>query len=804
MQTHVTRRANSVCPISTSGLMRYSLLLFFALSLLVLPATAQTLQTRTLPASTPATETDDPPVLHLTDVLMAQPATRRAVTEYKRLEAQGLLPARKAARTVALGDTATFKVRRRGASTCSMDDHEFRLMAESDRILIWAQLSELDANNISDDDVEGLRQAFMDSTPDGSFNADAGIIVNNELVFGEPTDVDGDGRTDMLLLDIQDGYDPSVGGGYVAGYIDGCDLSQAGNNADVLYLDTFPGLVTSRGLDGVAETAAHEYQHLIHLAYDIDELTFVNEGLSEWAEILNGYPGRPITYLNETADYNVNLLRWSGNASPNVFADYQRGGLFSTYLSERLGIMETGNITRRATRGAAGYSQAINLADPSLSLADVLADFHIANFLNDISVDPRFGYIDARRTDVRAVPGSRVDGRTTGETPQSGVTISPGAAEYLVWDQVRDFSLTINSATPLPLRPSLLLTQNGQLEIRDLSFSDSPQFFQGVYDRIAVVIPHTLPDAPNKVTVDYSASWSNEQVFTNEEQVFDDGNLRSGFPVFTVGADALQATRFVTPENSILSRVNIGAYFAEIFDDNLVSEPNDLILKVWADDGNGLPGQELFSLDVSNAVSNSTTRYTLTEIDLAAHRDALTNLPNPVYIGMTNLGSDANHLFMTLSNSNQTENTSFLIIPSSANLNEWTPIWDLSFTDNDTGERVSLQGTTLPIRANFLVSDMPVSSEDAAETPQHIILSPSFPNPFTMATAIRYTLPQTADVTLRVYDVLGREMATLVDGVQPGGEHQVTVDGSAWASGLYFYTLEADGQRKTQRMVLLR
>ncbi len=91
-----------------------------------------------------------------------------------------------------------------------------------------------------------------------------------------------------------------------------------------------------------------------------------------------------------------------------------------------------------------------------------------------------------------------------------------------------------------------------------------------------------------------------------------------------------------------------------------------------------------------------------------------------------------------------------------------------------------------------------------AEVPGEIALYPNFPNPFNPTTTLSYTLPQQAEVRLRVFDVLGRAVAVLVGGVQPPGEHQVRLDARAWASGLYFYTLEADGQRQTRRMLLIK
>ena len=84
------------------------------------------------------------------------------------------------------------------------------------------------------------------------------------------------------------------------------------------------------------------------------------------------------------------------------------------------------------------------------------------------------------------------------------------------------------------------------------------------------------------------------------------------------------------------------------------------------------------------------------------------------------------------------------------------------------------------------------------------ILSQNYPNPFNPSTAISYKLSAVSDITLRVYDVLGREVATLVDGRQNPGTHTAVFDGSKFASGVYFYRLESPGANLVRKMVLLK
>lgn len=80
----------------------------------------------------------------------------------------------------------------------------------------------------------------------------------------------------------------------------------------------------------------------------------------------------------------------------------------------------------------------------------------------------------------------------------------------------------------------------------------------------------------------------------------------------------------------------------------------------------------------------------------------------------------------------------------------------------------------------------------------------SQPNPFNPVTRIRYVLPRREFVTLSVYDVQGREVARLIDRIQPAGEHVQEWDARGFASGIYFYRLSAGRYHETRRMVLLK
>jgi len=99
--------------------------------------------------------------------------------------------------------------------------------------------------------------------------------------------------------------------------------------------------------------------------------------------------------------------------------------------------------------------------------------------------------------------------------------------------------------------------------------------------------------------------------------------------------------------------------------------------------------------------------------------------------------------------------------------------------------------------------------ESGTELPTHFSLEQNYPNPFNPETTIRYTIPKSSQVTLKVYDVLGREVATLVDEFNQAGEHQATFKVetpymASLPSGVYFYRLAMPTSSITKKMLLIK
>jgi hypothetical protein len=101
-------------------------------------------------------------------------------------------------------------------------------------------------------------------------------------------------------------------------------------------------------------------------------------------------------------------------------------------------------------------------------------------------------------------------------------------------------------------------------------------------------------------------------------------------------------------------------------------------------------------------------------------------------------------------------------------------------------------------------SSVVVGVKERNTIPSEFHLLQNFPNPFNPITKVRYLLSHDAHLSLRVYDTIGREVQTLVDGHVRAGEHEVTLDASSLAGGVYFYRLQSGSFSQTRKLLILK
>lgn len=128
----------------------------------------------------------------------------------------------------------------------------------------------------------------------------------------------------------------------------------------------------------------------------------------------------------------------------------------------------------------------------------------------------------------------------------------------------------------------------------------------------------------------------------------------------------------------------------------------------------------------------------------------------------------------------------------------WFPVRKAQWNAQRTAEYTAIeQALTTGGRTITAVASDP-------DAPVEFSLAQNYPNPFNPSTTISFSLAKSAVTTLKVFNTLGQEMATLVNGVMPAGSHEVTFNASGLASGMYFYRLTSDAATQMKQMVILK
>ena len=163
------------------------------------------------------------------------------------------------------------------------------------------------------------------------------------------------------------------------------------------------------------------------------------------------------------------------------------------------------------------------------------------------------------------------------------------------------------------------------------------------------------------------------------------------------------------------------------------------------------------------------------------------DFPDHIYVG-NELG-----VFQSLDGGSTWENIN-------GNLPDATFAFDLVISTSNRKLRVATHGNGVYQTDLTTV----VSTDEDPSTPEAFTLEQNFPNPFNPSTTIRYNLRESGQVRLEVFDVNGRQVATLVDGNQASGAHSVVFDARGLASGTYIYRLQLGAQVLTRKMTLIK
>ena len=118
---------------------------------------------------------------------------------------------------------------------------------------------------------------------------------------------------------------------------------------------------------------------------------------------------------------------------------------------------------------------------------------------------------------------------------------------------------------------------------------------------------------------------------------------------------------------------------------------------------------------------------------------------------------------------------------------------------NDIGAYGGSGASLLP---DFTIVGIKELSEEIL--PESILLYQNYPNPFNPTTSIKYTLGIKEFVSLKIYDILGNEVATLVNEEKPAGSYEINFNATGLSGGVYFYKLQSTSFTKVKKMLLIK
>lgn len=614
--------------------------------------------------------------------------------------------------------------------------------------------------------VDAFRVAFDSSTP---ANSSKGIYQTDIDNFGTPLDVDNDAKIIVMILDIKDQYSNTGSGGFVGGYFTSLNqINTAQSNlAEMVYIDADPlPLTNPAGLEFALSTLAHEFQHLIHYRYDNNELTFINEGCSLAAEVICGYP------IYDQSDYvsgtNVNLLSWQSELS-----DYSRAARFMTYVRDQVGAGVFKPLVQSPQDGVLGIDEALQSIGTPLRFAEIFRNFTIANILDDRILNPAYGYTypNLPKAEGRLLANPNV--ATTNSTVQVL------GAEYLSFkygENLRARFTVTNSSVIIKA------VEIGAASKRVLDVTPGVDFVEpaygSTYNEVHFVVTNTSQAFPYGYT--YQASGTSKPIELKWDQSEPLGAFQfTPNDTVCVTFDAVPGGRL---DSIRMAPRQAGTYTGGIWQYTGVQRPTPLGKRL------AFPITATLSTTPARPFPVPYPREFWSKVDLQSFGIS-TNQPFAVgfLVGANGLSPQVADGAFTPPYTQFT----YLQNPSSGTRN-WYIITTSTTTMGIYLIRAYVSFPTTGVRQTVELS------------PSSFILKQNYPNPFNPSTTIEFSLPKTSAITLKIFNTLGEEVATLLQEKRAAGKHQISWNAANLPSGVYLYRLEGEGFVETKRLVLTK
>lgn len=716
---------------------------------------------------------------------------------------------------------------------------------------------------VNQEAVDAIVNGFDNVTP--NFPSQ-GIYDVDVTTFGEPPNFDGDPKIIILILDIQDGYDGS--GGYIAGYFSpGNQLSIANNpnsnEAEIFYMDCFPAnLLSPSGRNQVLNTTAHEFQHMIHYRWDSNEISFPNEGLSEIASYVCGYGFRNDDgYRSNTNRY---LFEWDDD---DALPDYTRAALWTLYLLEQHpnGFLEM--LVKAPLHGGDGINQALGTYGAARTWQEILEDWLIANYLQDVTVNPRWGY--AYQNAIASIP--IVEHSTANVNITGGVWRASG--QYVTFKTSIPDTITFTyNSNDIKIKAIKI----GNTKVVESVPKDVPYIIKPngeTYSEVTFCVIN-LNNSPYKIYADeysYVAKGTEAPVVPgNYELFYDDGTAEGtlgGYVTgdsiavkfnglagakldsiktihsgsgrillcineygtdFLRGAPLMVPTRIAIPASTDwfavdLTNNNIDASSDFIVSYLLGSDPNEPCITVSQEPDDGTRNSVQYDINSSSWAYPTGAGNTIFKFMIRAYVSVGggTVLAQPTITSIVanqgNIQLEWNASSGPVEGYNIYRSTATGFTPNSNNKIGSVGNTIFSYTDalpniqanTDYFYRISsFDGSNNESNYSDEVTVTTLEVKDNNGLPTEYALGNNYPNPFNPSTTFRFSTPKDGLVKFTVHDLLGR-VVYLENRNLFAGNYSFTWEGNNMlnqqvVSGVYFLRMEAEGYSQTRKMLLLR
>lgn len=664
----------------------------------------------------------------------------------------------------------------KAASTCRAVGANCYIFVEDS---LWS------AGDVDQTAIDGIKTAFDSSTP---ANSSKGIFHNNVETFGNPPNVDGDARIIIFVLRIRD--DVGTDGGFTAGYFYSGNQSTVAansNKAEIYYMEGAKlNLKSVSGSNTANAIMAHEFQHMIQYNYKRTNphATFFNEGCSMLAEVVNGYSIRlQSQFASNPGRY---LLNWSDESS---LADYGRAARFMLYIKEQFGIAAVKKFVQSVYSDITAFNIDVLPTYGSRTFKDVLGDWFIANYVNNKSVDPKWGY------DYAALPRVASSTHLDPNVAASASTFKL-APTYINYGLGTNLSITFSSANTFYLKIKAIKSGASAKVIEDVTFSQNytvPEFGT-TYNDVAFVVYQSDPTDNISTTTPINFTYSSTGNSTAKvTELAYDNKEPAGIYAWAVGDSV--AVGFDGYSGMKLDSIKValrtltahsgGVWRLATSGSNLFGTPLAVPITAAGKIYNGvpypIPWNNWGKVDLRSYNIDAASPYVVSFVVDGAYQGGVSTGPNRV---MHTYQPETNSLTYTTGSSGR----------------RW-----YKYTVDKNSETDSL--IVYLIRA--YISNFTTRSEPIELLPTTFALDQNYPNPFNPSTVISFQLPRQGNVEIKIYDAVGKEVKTLIKEFRDAGKYNIMWNGDdnygrKVSSGIYFYAITADNFSQTKKMVLMR